>query len=82
MRAGGRLGELKVEGRIAGEWVQELAREVGRALAAAPTVVLDMSGVTYVDQAGVDLLRTLRERGAELTECSRFVRVLLNGGVE
>lgn len=68
---------LKVEGRIDGRQLEELARAVTAALEAAP-VALEMSGVTYVDRSGVELLHVLRDRGVELRNCSAFVETLVS----
>lgn len=58
---------LIVEGRLAGPWVQELENcwsvvsEHGRA-----GVVVNLTGVTFVDQFGQELLRRMWRDGAEL----------------
>lgn len=73
---------VKIEGRITGEYVPELARAVTRAVGGAPRVVLDMSDVTFVDQAGATLLRQFRQQGVELVECSTFISTLVNGAAQ
>lgn len=70
---------VRVEGRVAGEYVAELARVVTAAIDRPSRVVLELSDVTFIDQAGAALLRDLRERGVELAECSAFVETLVNG---
>jgi anti-anti-sigma regulatory factor len=70
---------LKIEGRIDGAGTEELYRAVAGALAARDTLVLDMSGVTYVDRVGVEVLRKLVAHGASLEACSSFLDALLNG---
>jgi anti-anti-sigma regulatory factor len=71
---------LKVEGRLAGQWVEELARAAASARAAAPRVVLDLAQVTFVDADGIVLLRALRDGGVALTDCSSFVSRLIDDG--
>ena len=71
-------GTLKVEGRLAGQWVDELARAA--AAADAPRLVLDLADLTFVDADGASLLRTLRSRGVALNDCSTFVASLIDGG--
>jgi anti-anti-sigma regulatory factor len=73
---------VKLEGRVAGPWVDELSRVVGRSLAESRRVVLDLSGVTFVDRDGIAVLRSLRARRAKLHGSSTFVAALLNGGLE
>ena len=70
---------LKVEGRIDVEQVEELLRAVSPAMSGTAMVSLDMSGVTFVDRAGVELLHGLRRRGVELRNCSTFIETLVNG---
>ena len=78
-----------VEGEIAGDYVQELARFATSARKLAGKVTLDLDNVTFVDHAGVRLLRDLREQGIELSGGSSFIDRLVNsreefgvGGVE
>ncbi len=73
---------VKVEGRIADHWTTELSRVTSLALKTAPHVVLEMSGVTFVDRTGVALLQSLRRRGVRLVDCSDFMWNLVNGGME
>jgi anti-anti-sigma regulatory factor len=77
----GELKTIRVEGRIAGRWVQELSRVTSAALAEGHGLALDLGDVTFVDATGVHLLRSLRGRGVELVPCSSFVLTVLNGGV-
>jgi len=62
---------LKLEGRIAGEWVDELERawleEAGR----SNLIKVDLTGVTFVDEEGKKLLGRMVERGSNLyaTDC-------------
>ena len=75
-------GTLKVEGRLAGQWVGELSRAAAEAHANATRVVLDLGDVTFVDAEGIALLRTLRGRGFTLADCSSFVASLIDGGLQ
>jgi len=74
-------GTLKVEGRLAGQWVGELSRAASEARAETPRVVLDLGEVTFVDADGIALLRTLRDGGFALAGCSSFVASLIDGGL-
>jgi hypothetical protein len=58
---------LVVEGRVAGPWVKELQdcwnhipehRQSG--------AFIDLTGVTFIDQFGLELLRRMWQKGAEL----------------
>jgi anti-anti-sigma regulatory factor len=74
-------GTLKVEGRLAGLWVDELSRAATAARADVTRVVLDLGDVTFVDAEGIALLRTLRDGGFALAGCSSFVASLIDGGM-
>lgn len=59
---------FKLEGRLAGPWVEELER-CWTSAANQPEkhpFYLDLSGVTYVDAVGKDLLKTIHREGATL----------------
>ena len=64
---------LKLEGRIVGPWVGELAGASHRVLDAGRTLKLDLAGVSYVDREGVKLLLTLEDRSVTLEGMSPFV---------
>ncbi len=68
---------LRVEGRVVGPWVEELQRCCEAALAAGPTLTLDLAGVSFADRPGVALLRSLGDRGITLVNCSAFLTELL-----
>jgi ABC-type transporter Mla MlaB component len=70
-----RDGCLVVEGRVAGPWVAELSRAADDLLAAAGSPRLDLSGVSYVDHAGLELLRELDRRMS--IRASGFVNEML-----
>src|SRR5262245_47889502 len=72
---GGSNGQviLKLEGRVVGAWVGELAEASGRVLDADRTLKLDLADVSYVDREGVKLLLTLQSRNAMLGGMSPFV---------
>jgi hypothetical protein len=67
---------LVVEGRVAGPYVDELARALGDA---AGMNAIDVSGVGYVDAAGARLLRRLVKQGIAIRGSSAFVAETLKG---
>jgi hypothetical protein len=67
---------LRLEGKLVGPWVQELAGvcpQAGRPC----HVRLDLSAVTFVDESGERMLRTLIDRGVTIAAVSGFVAALL-----
>lgn len=57
---------LRVEGQIVGDWSTVLERELHVAERHGREILVDLSGVTYVDTAGLARLRLLRASGARL----------------
>ena len=56
---------FKLEGRLAGDWVDELER-CWREIPPGYTVKVLLEAVTFIDNAGKKLLARLHESGAEL----------------
>jgi anti-anti-sigma regulatory factor len=68
---------LKLEGKLRGPWVEELGRVCGElSRGERPAIRLDLSAVTFLDEAGTRLLRELMRGGAAVT-ASGFVAQLL-----
>jgi ABC-type transporter Mla MlaB component len=77
---GDRHATLTLEGRLTGEWVEELAKATQAAMANATHVTLELRGLTFVDARGVARLRDAAERGAVLAGGSTFVAALIADG--
>ena len=63
---------LKLEGKLAGPWVQEVNRVWDdTAQAARSEFVIDLRSVTFIDRPGRALLATMSRHGAQLiaTDC-------------
>jgi hypothetical protein len=67
---------LRLEGRLVGDWVQVLAKELG-AVARVESLSLDLSAVEFAKEAGVRVLLAARERGANFEACSPLLASLL-----
>ena len=72
----GRGLTIKLEGEIVGAWVA--AARDACAVRGRRRLRLDLAGVTYVDAAGIQLLRDQMAEGVEIAACSSFVGELLN----
>ena len=57
---------LVLEGKVAAEWAALLERECSDLLRLRRSVSLDLSGVTFVDRAGVRTLGRLSRKGVEI----------------
>jgi len=69
---------LKLEGKLAGPWVEEL-NSYWRQMAAnlQGGAVVDLTGVTFVDAKGKALLTRMWERGAELRAAGCLTRCIV-----
>ena len=73
------ISTLRLEGKLLGPWVTELARSCNELPCSPDCLRLDLSALTFVDEPGVALLRDLIGRGAMLAACSGLVAELLHG---
>jgi ABC-type transporter Mla MlaB component len=71
------VSTLRLEGKLLGPWVTELAWSCEEVLCSTDRLRLDLLAVTFVDGTGVMLLRDLLGRGVILSPCSPFVAQLL-----
>jgi hypothetical protein len=67
---------LVLEGRLVGPWVAELRRTAAEV--DGPRA-LDLAGVTFADDEGVEALRAIRGAGADLVGASGFLTALIGG---
>jgi ABC-type transporter Mla MlaB component len=80
VESSGEAVRLRVEGRIAAGWVEELRRSCEvQALSDGIRLTLDLADVSFVDTAGVELLKELRRRCVTLLNPSSFVAEQLKG---
>lgn len=68
---------LKLEGRLAGPWVEEFRRCWSLAWSACPNHLVDLTGVTFVDAAGKELLASIHAQGARLTGAGLMTKSLI-----
>ncbi|HEY3963527.1 MAG TPA: hypothetical protein VGM05_03155, partial [Planctomycetaceae bacterium] len=68
---------IKLEGKLLRPWLDEvLGLFVGGAAESLPR--LDLSGLTYVDRSGAEMLQQLLQQGVQIESCSPFVAELLH----
>jgi anti-anti-sigma regulatory factor len=66
---------IRVAGRLAGDAVTHLT-EAFRTVEGS--VVLDLSKLTFADDAGVEVIQRLQKKGAEISGASSFIKLLIN----
>lgn len=67
---------IKLEGKLLQPWVDEVRRLFVDA-EDCPPACLELSAVTFVDDAGAELLVELRRQGVEIVSCTPYVAELL-----
>jgi ABC-type transporter Mla MlaB component len=68
---------FKLEGKLMGPWVSEVRDAFAHLKDRSTRTCLDLSDLTFVDQAGAELLRDLVRQGVEIVACSSYVAELL-----
>ncbi len=67
---------LHVAGRFAGDAITLLT---GVCEPMEGPYILDLSNLTFVDEAGAEVIQMLRQRGANIRGASSFIKLLING---
>ena len=74
---------LRLEGQVTGPWVEEVRRACAETLGnnghSGNCLVLDLAGVSFLDQDGIALFGELAARGVLFTNCSAFIAEQLKG---
>jgi anti-anti-sigma regulatory factor len=68
---------LKLEGKLAADWVEECRSACAAEAAQGRSPMLDLSDVTFVDRNGMQLLAQLTQAGLSIPLRSSFVAELL-----
>ena len=68
---------LKVEGKLLEPWIDELLRAVASASIGGTMPELDLTSLSYSDQAGTRALSVLVQRGVVIVAASGFMTTLL-----
>ena len=76
------IAKLRVEGRLVERNVTELDHACERALQHARFVLLDLSGVSFVDAEGARAVTKLAEGHVTPVGCTPFVSAILRAGVD
>lgn len=71
---------LKIEGKITGQWAELLDGECCSELKHRTSVQLDCAGVDFLDEKGVEVLKSLTHKQVTLISAPRYVTELLQIG--
>ena len=67
---------MQVSGRLVEPFIQQLT-DLCEPLEG--NFVLDLSNLVFADDAGIDVIRSLREKGADICGASSFIKLLIDG---
>jgi hypothetical protein len=67
---------VRLEGKLLEPWVEEV-QGLFAGLEVATLPELDLSGLSFVDRAGVEMLQRLQRQGVRINACSPFVTELI-----
>ena len=67
---------MKLEGKLAGPWVEEL-KEIWRSASAAEAILVDLLDVSFVDASGKDLLAQMWQEGADFMADSPLMKQVI-----
>ena len=67
---------LKLEGKLAGPWVEEV-RQAWRSRSATEAIVVDLFDVSFVDASGKDLLAEMWQGGADFVADSPLMKQVI-----
>ena len=67
------LTALRLDGRVAGQWVALLRESAESALAEGVKLTIDLQNISYIDCEGIALLRRLIDRGVDPINAPLFV---------
>lgn len=77
MDEGSEVTTFRATGRLTGPWVAVFEKALSDHLRDAP-LLIDLTDVSFVDRAGIALLRMLRNRTQVQLRCSAFVAEQIN----
>ena len=74
--------KLRLDGRLVEAWVSDLEEMcIHYRDEESKTVVLDLSGVTFIDNRGVRMLEKIKDGRLKIVNCSLFIEALLNSSM-
>ncbi len=69
---------LEIEGKLAGPWVQELKACWQRVVVGDQPVKVILNAVTFIDDAGKELLLRMHRQGAEIVAEGCMTKAIVN----
>jgi ABC-type transporter Mla MlaB component len=71
--ASGERVRFRLDGQITGRWVKLVERTCESQFKKGLRVTIDLKNISFVDRAGIALLRSLMDRGVEILNALPFI---------
>lgn len=68
---------MAIEGRIVSEWINVVETECQALVLKNQNVLLDFSGVNFVEGEGIRMIRRLLRKGCRVVNCPPFIHHVL-----
>lgn len=71
-----RTVNLRIDGKLVEDWQSEFERlylRIGR----GRRIILDLSGVSFIDDSGIDFIEKMKDERIDIVNCSPFIESLL-----
>jgi anti-anti-sigma regulatory factor len=78
-RENGKGVTLKLEGKIANQWAALLEGECRLLLRQNKVLALDVAGVDYIDESGLEVIRNLPDQ-VRISKAPGFIKEILRAG--
>jgi len=75
----GKVGTVRLEGRLVDMWVTEVRKYCDMVLSEQRELILDLTGVSFADRHGIELLQQLQAKSVRLVNCSPFLSGQIEG---
>lgn len=69
---------LRIDGKLVEDWQSEFERLYLR-IRKGRRIILDLSGVSFIDDNGIDFIEKIMDEKIDIINCSPFIESLLGG---
>lgn len=67
---------LRIDGKLVEDWQSEFERLYLR-IRKGRRIILDLSGVSFIDDSGIDFIEKIKDERIDIVNCSPFIESLL-----
>jgi len=71
---------LRMDGKLVEEWLSEFEKLYFKIKKDKDKrIIIDLSGVSFIDDNGIDFIEKIKDRSIDIINCSPFIESLLGG---